>query len=48
MLTKLIKVSAKTQQRLKELGKKDETYDQIITRILRVFDLEDDCKNIVS
>jgi len=34
MLTKLIKVSAKTQQRLKELGKKDETYDQIITRLL--------------
>jgi len=33
VLTKLIKVSAKTQQRLKDLGKKDETYDQIITRL---------------
>ena len=46
MLTKLIRVSAKTQQRLKELGKKDETYEVIITRILRIMDLEDDCKDI--
>ena len=44
VLTKLIRVSAKTQQKLKELGKKDETYEEIITRILRVFDLEDDLK----
>ena len=46
MLTKLIKVSARTQERLKELGKKDETYEVIITRILRIMDLEDDCKDI--